>query len=94
MAGIIDACLHNLYDVPRAMDVFKRLRESRSSVLELPIYNAFLDAYLGMAKKAYGEHSAFWVEEAWTLYKAMESGAEEVAPNARTYATMLTIWHT
>ncbi|KAF8804051.1 hypothetical protein BYT27DRAFT_7053086, partial [Phlegmacium glaucopus] len=26
MAGIIDACLHDLYDVPRAQNVFERLR--------------------------------------------------------------------
>ncbi|KAF9546254.1 DNA/RNA polymerase [Agrocybe pediades] len=93
MTGIIDACLHNLYDVPRAMDVFTRLRERIGSVaLDTPLYNAFLLAYSGMAEKD-SHKKAVWLGEAWSLYTVMEKGLEQVHPNAKTYSIMLSIWH-
>ncbi|KDR74040.1 hypothetical protein GALMADRAFT_212223 [Galerina marginata CBS 339.88] len=92
MTGIIDACLHNLYDVPRAHEVFSRLRTKvGTAALETPIYNAFLESYIGMAKKEEAKKS-YWIEEAWKLYSAMESGAEDIHPNAKTYSIVLLLW--
>lgn len=93
MTGIIDACLHNLYDVPRAKDVFTRLRQRVGSVaLEAPLYNAFLSAYSGMAGKE-PHKKRDWLLEAWNLYDVMENGYEQIHPNAKTYSIMLSIWH-
>jgi len=93
MTGIIDACLHNLHDVSRARDVFERLRNQvGSTLLETRLYNAFLEAYIGMAKKNKKERK-FWILEAWNLYGTMEAGQEDVSPNARTYSLMLYLWY-
>ncbi|THV02643.1 DNA/RNA polymerase [Dendrothele bispora CBS 962.96] len=108
LLAIMDACLHQLHDVPRAKGVFTRLRQKwtedaeSSSVtsstdpsshpfLEPRLYNAFLEAYLSMASTP-GKGTAnkdYWIESAWELYDAMESGKEGVEPTAGTYATML-----
>lgn len=93
MTGIIDACLHNLYDVPRAQDVFSRLRTKvGSKLLNTSLYNAFLEAYVGMAHKDEMQRK-YWICEARKLYDVLELGAEEVHPNARTYSTMLFLWY-
>ena len=94
MAGIIDACLHNLYDVPRAQNVFERLRQQAgSSVLGSGLYNSILQAYLGMTLKDPIKKN-YWVEEAWKLYNIMESGQDDVQPSVRTYSLILALWHT
>lgn len=93
MTGIIDACLHNLYDVPRAQDVFSRLRARRGNrLLTTPLYNAFLEAYVGMAGKVPLDRE-YWIDTAWKLYNVLESGAEAVHPNHKTYSIMLFLWH-
>lgn len=93
MSGIIDACLHNLYDVPRAQDVFSRLRTKVGlNLLNSSLYNAFLEAYVGIAQKDEMQRE-YWIREAWKLYDVLELGTEEVHPNARTYSTMLFLWH-
>ncbi|PPQ83911.1 hypothetical protein CVT25_000656 [Psilocybe cyanescens] len=94
MAGIIDACLHNLHDVNRAHEVFQRLRQKvGSTVVQTPMYNAFLAAYISMAEKeTVTEKKQYWIDEAWKLYEVMESEAEEVKPNAQTYSYMLLLW--
>ena len=94
MAGIIDACLHNLYDVPRAQNVFERLRQQAgSSILGSGLYNSILQAYLGMSLKDPIKKN-YWVEEAWKLYNIMESGQDDVQPSVRTYSIILALWHT
>jgi DNA-directed RNA polymerase, mitochondrial len=93
MAGIIDACLHNLYDVPRAQNVFERLRQQAgSSILGSGLYNSVLQAYLGMSLKDPLKKN-YWVEEAWKLYNVIESGQDDVQPTVRTYSTILALWH-
>ena len=89
--AVMDACLHNLYDVPRAKQIFERLRKSSSaeSLLETRIYNSFLQAYIEMASLKEPNDRALWVEEAWSLYEAMENGSENNLPTAQTYAIML-----
>ena len=45
--SVMDACLHNLYDVPRAKQIFERLRTENHGdpLLEPRLYNSFLQAY-------------------------------------------------
>lgn len=94
MAGIIDACLHNLYDVPRAQDVFQRLRKKAgSAILDSGLYNSMLNAFLGMSMKDTTKKN-YWVEEAWKLYNLIESGQDDVKPTVRTYSIVLALWHT
>ncbi|KAF5352936.1 hypothetical protein D9758_007875 [Tetrapyrgos nigripes] len=95
LLAVMDACLHQLHDVPRAKEVFTRLRKeavgaSRRSVLDPRLYNAFLEAYLNMASTP-GKGAAnrdYWMESAWELYDAMESDRDGVEPTTGTYATM------
>ncbi|EGN94692.1 hypothetical protein SERLA73DRAFT_61648 [Serpula lacrymans var. lacrymans S7.3] len=92
--AVMDACLHNLYDVPRARQVFERLRETGrgDSILESRIYNSFLEAYLEMAYTKEPEDRALWVEEAWQLYNIMEHESEKIQPTTATYSLMLLAW--
>ena len=90
--GMMDACLHNLFDVPRAKDIFDRMRFSDNNPIVNPkVYNAFLEAYLNMATTKEPESSDYWTENAWELYSAMECGTENVTPTGGTYALML-LW--
>lgn len=91
LIAVIDACLQNLYDVPRAKGIFDRLRgQLASSVLEPRVYNTMLEAYLD--KAAGKSMKEYWFNEAMTLYGIMEGGQEKVLPTASTYAVMLLAW--
>ncbi|KAF8637123.1 hypothetical protein AX17_003027 [Amanita inopinata Kibby_2008] len=91
--GVMDACLHDLFDVPRAKGIFERMRISENNpVTDARIYNAFLEAYLNMATTKEFESKDYWVETAWELYELLESGVEKITPNAGTYAIMLLLW--
>jgi DNA-directed RNA polymerase len=94
LLAVIDACIHNLYDVPRAKQVFERLRKSTKAdaMLDVRLYNSFLEAFIGMATQKDPENKILWLEDAWTLFDAMEAGKEIAPPNATTYALMLTAW--
>ena len=91
--AIMDACLHGLYDVPRAKGIFERLRETRPGdpIIEARMYNSFIEAYLEMANRE-ERNRANWLEDAWALYDDMEHGQEKVNPTATTYALMLQAW--
>ena len=94
LLGVMDACLHNLYDLPRAKSIFERMREKIGNpVLETRIYNAFLEAYIDMAALNAQSRRRYWLESAWDLYDVLESGSEKHEPNSRTYAIMLLAWH-
>ena len=96
--SVIDACLHNCYDVNRAQYVFDRLRSSSSGdgVLQTRVYNMFLEAYLNMARAEFQQDDitepAKWLRKSWELFESMEDGREKVSPNAATYAIMLKTW--
>ncbi|KAF8626667.1 hypothetical protein AX15_004758 [Amanita polypyramis BW_CC] len=93
LIAVMDACLHNLFDVPRAKDIFDRLRRSENNpIVDSKVYNAFLEAYLNMAAVKEPESKDYWIETALKLYEVMESGAEKIAPIAGTYAIMLLMW--
>lgn len=92
--AIMDACLHNLYDVPRAKQVFENMREKRPGdpLLDTRVYNSFLEAYVNMASTKEKENSAYWIQNAWELFDIMERGQERVVPTSGTYAILLTAW--
>jgi DNA-directed RNA polymerase len=94
LLGVMDACLHNLYDVRRARSIFERMREKIGNpALETRIYNAFLEAYIDMAASIENSGRRYWVKSAWELYDILESGSENHEPNDKTYAIMLLAWH-
>lgn len=94
LVGVMDACLHNLYDVPRAKSIFDRLRtNSGHPILDSRIYNALLEAYVNMATAKESQNREFWVENAWLLYNDMEARHDKIVPNSTTYAIMLIAHH-
>ena len=94
LLAVIDACLHNLYDIPRAKQIFERLRKSSKAeaVLNTRLYNSLLEAFIAMASSKDPENRLIWLEDAWLLFDSMETGTEVAAPNATTYAIMLAAW--
>lgn len=91
LVSVMDACLHNLYDVPRAKQIFEQLRTGGKgdAVLDARVYNSLLDAYVAMASLPTTQDRSMWLEAAWQLYNDMESGREKMRPTANTYALML-----
>jgi DNA-directed RNA polymerase, mitochondrial len=94
LLAIISACLHKLYDVPRAKQVFEQLRSQSAGRARLvpQLYNQFLESYLNKAASGSRGESNMWIHETWSLYNSMENGAENVQPTAGTYAVMLLAW--
>ena len=90
--AIIDACLHNFYDVPRAKQIFEGLRKSPKAegIVNIHLYNSLLKAFISMATSKDPDNRLLWLEDAWLLFDSMETGMEVVAPDATTYALMLT----
>ncbi len=89
----MDACLHNLYDVDRAKVIFNQLRQKdTSSLLQTGVYNAFIEAYFGMATQKDTANSEQWLEDIHDLYEILESELENTAPNKMTYGLMLRVW--
>ncbi|KAF5375440.1 hypothetical protein D9615_007971 [Tricholomella constricta] len=92
LLSVMDACLHNLYDLPRAKGIFERLRAKPGNpALSTRVYNAFLEAYLTIASTR-GPKDVF-LEYTWELYEALESGREKFVPDATTYSLMLIAHH-
>ncbi|KAG6906515.1 hypothetical protein DXG01_013542 [Tephrocybe rancida] len=92
LLSVMDACLHNLYDVPRARSIFDRLRERPGNpVLSVPIYNAFLEAYVNMAGSK-GPAYVF-IDYACELYRVLEKESEYFSPDSSSYAIMLLAYH-
>ncbi|KAG7096404.1 hypothetical protein E1B28_003847 [Marasmius oreades] len=92
--AIINACLHNSYDVPRAKSIFDRLRcqPGSSAFLEPRMYDAFLEAYVNVASKDSEDNKEYWLENVWDLYEALETERERVVPTDATYAIMVIAW--
>jgi DNA-directed RNA polymerase len=93
LVAVIDTCLNECYDVPRARTVFEALRLNNKGeyLLKVPVFNKFLQAYATMATQ-HEQHRDEWVREAWVLFNRMEAGEEKAIPNAETYTTMLLLW--
>ncbi|THH14382.1 hypothetical protein EW146_g5951 [Bondarzewia mesenterica] len=94
LLAIMDACLHNLYDVRRARQIFDNLRVKRTGdpVLSARLYNSFIEAYLIMASDKEPTKRALWVEDVWVLIDVMLKGSEKVNPTAGTFALALSTW--
>lgn len=92
LIAVMDACLHNGYDVPRAKEIFDDLRAKRSEhVLHPRLHTAFVEAYLDMAVKEPVKRS-LWVDDAWRLLDSLFSGNEKVTATAGAYAVALVTW--
>ncbi|OSD03827.1 DNA/RNA polymerase [Trametes coccinea BRFM310] len=94
LVAVMEACLHNLHDVPRAKQIFEGLRQSGrgDKLIDARLYNHFISAYIEMATSKDSAHRAVWLEDAWALYNDMEQSREHIQPNANTYALMLIAW--
>ena len=85
--AIIDACVYNLHDVPRAKRLFEELVEAAKHLsateypLDVMLFNTMLRAYADMAVKGRPEG---WLPDVWNLYETMLDGP--IQPNATTYA--------
>jgi DNA-directed RNA polymerase len=92
--AVIDACLHNYYDVPRAKQIFETLRKSPKAevVLDIRLYNSLLESFIAMATSKDIDNRLIWLEDACTLFNSMETGMEVAVPNATTYAIMFSTW--
>jgi DNA-directed RNA polymerase len=92
--AVIGACLHNLYDVPRAKQIFERLRAKKTGdpLLVPQLYNSFLETYVNMAMTKGSDKRPMWIQDACRLFESMEEGTEKVEPTAGTYAVMLLTW--
>ncbi|KAJ7619446.1 DNA/RNA polymerase [Roridomyces roridus] len=84
LMAVVAACLHDLYDVPRAKGIFDRLRTTTSTAMETRIVNAMLGAYLNSASRNEPE---YWMESLWELFDALQQ------PSAGTYAIVLLAIH-
>ncbi|KAI0063332.1 DNA/RNA polymerase [Artomyces pyxidatus] len=92
LLAVMDACLHNAYDVPRAKEIFEEMRTKKNSDLHPRLYNTFLQAYLQLATTNEPHKKALWMEDFWDLFDVMESGSEAVNPTAGTYTLALLAW--
>jgi DNA-directed RNA polymerase, mitochondrial len=94
LLAIMDACLHNLYDVHRAKSVFERLRRTKAGdpILQTRLYNSFLEAYIDMATEKEPDRREMWVREAYDLFQTIQSGREKIEPSASTFALILIAW--
>ncbi|KAI9511241.1 DNA/RNA polymerase [Russula earlei] len=92
LLAVMDACLHNGYDVPRAKEIFDNLRAKGSEhIIQPRLYAAFLEAYLDMALKE-PEKRSLWVEDTWTLLDSLLAGRERVEVTPGAYALALVAW--
>jgi DNA-directed RNA polymerase, mitochondrial len=92
LIAVMDACLHNGYDVPRAKQIFDDLRTKRAEqILHPRLYAAFIEAYLDMALKE-PKKKSLWVEDAWLLLDSLFTRRESVAVTTGTYALALLAW--
>lgn len=90
--SVMDACLHNCYDVPRAKEIFDGLRaRGAEQILHPRLYVAFIEAYLDMAIRE-PVHKVLWVDDAWTLLDLLFSGNENVPVTSGVCALALIAW--
>ncbi|KAF6749610.1 mitochondrial RNA polymerase [Ephemerocybe angulata] len=90
--AVMDACLHNHYNVSRARTLFNGLRESNANILTTEVYNRILAGYFKMGEKEEVKRM-MWVHEAWKVYREMCAGREPVRPDTSTYALVLASCH-
>jgi DNA-directed RNA polymerase, mitochondrial len=92
LIAVMDACLHNSYDVPRAKEIFDDLRaRGAEQILHPRLHSTFVEAYLDMAVKE-PEKKSLWVEDAWVLLDSLFCGNEKVSVTSGAYALALIAW--
>ena len=89
--AVIAACLRELYDVPRAEDIFNRLRsdsEMGLGVLSVDTYNAILLAYAQLQSENVGTpySQVPYAKKLWGLWNTLKQGNEGVYLNSTTIA--------
>ncbi|CAE6461591.1 unnamed protein product [Rhizoctonia solani] len=90
--AVIAACLRDLYDVPRAEEIFNRLRgeaETGASVMTIDTYNALLLAYAQLQAEGTPlaeQVRAQWAEKLWNLWQVLVSESDRVALNETSMA--------
>ena len=93
LVAIVDACLTNYHDIPRAQSIFAELRRDRkaTSFIDVRVFNRFLQAYFTLAENPVTplEEAEQYRMQAWELYKSMVENNETVEPNSHTSALML-----
>lgn len=91
--AIIDACLADFYDIPRAQSLFAELRRDRKATkfMDVRIFNRFIHTYFLLAEdtKTSPRETEKYRVRAWELYKSMVANEEQVVPNPHTSALML-----
>ena len=93
LVAIVDACLTNFHDIPRAQSIFADLRRDRkaTSFMDVRVFNRFIHAYFKLAEipgTPLTEAKQYRMQ-AWELYKSMVENKETVEPNSHTSALML-----
>ncbi|KAH8831286.1 DNA/RNA polymerase [Flagelloscypha sp. PMI_526] len=93
LLGVMDACLHNCHNVPRAKSIFDRVRMTNPTALNTPVYNRVLETYLALADNPKPENALghpqpkeYWLEEIKVLYHTMTT--EIARPNHNTLAVL------
>lgn len=89
--AVIAACLRDLYDVPRAEEIFDRLRlDSKEGlgVLSVDTYNAVLLAYAQLQSEDVGtiRTQEPYARKLWSLWDTLKQGNEGVFLNSTTIA--------
>jgi len=91
--AILEACLSNFRDIPRAQTLFDELRRERKATnfIDVRVFNRFLDAYFTLAEnpETSPKEAEKYRMHAWELYKSMVENKETVSPNPHTIALML-----
>ena len=91
--AIVDACLANFRDVPRARSLFAELRRDRKAAnfVDVRVFNRFLHTYFLLAEdpNTSPEETDKYRMLAWELYNSMVENKENVVPNSHTSALML-----
>lgn len=87
--AIIQACLHDQYDVARAENILASIRMSRGKMLlDTRMYNSFLEAYLAMSQRE-PDNADIWLGRMWNTYEFLEKNDDGLVPSPSTYAIML-----
>ena len=93
LVAIVDACLTNFHDIPRAQSLFAELRRDRkaTSFMDVRVFNRFLHTYFTLAENpgTASKKAEQYRMQAWELYKSMVESQETVEPNSHTSALML-----
>lgn len=91
--AIMQACLKNNLDVPRAHQLFTEAVQNKKlqPLLDTQVYNAFLMGYFNYAEEQEqaGHQAKAWRTEVWRLYDSMEVARAKIEPDLNTYVIML-----